>query len=145
MPLFNADEREPLARLSPLGQPQLWPPETNQTRGWSCTNCSHCLTNNWGVAAKDSLKSCGPPRKGKPMLLSMELLTMKGTLSEVAHTPNFDPWPVSGWVPNEIHIRKLHYLLSSGAPSPSNLDRAKWDCSRMKDADPVDCRPESAR
>ena len=112
MPLFNADEQESLARLSPLGRLQPWPPETNQTK--SCNpvddigamdhcpkrigklylNRSHCLTSNRSVAANPSLGSCDPHLEGKPTLPSMELLTVTGTPYEIARTFDPDLWPV---------------------------------------------------
>ncbi len=38
--------------------------------------------------------------------------------------------------------RRPHYLLSSGTPSPSIFNHAKWSCAPIRDADPTDYCPE---
>ena len=96
----------------------------------------------------------GLPLGGEPTIPSMGPFLVEGATLKVTETLKFDllstparvpgVWPVSGWVSFEIFGSSIISSFQRHFP-PNTFDRAKWDSSLRKAADPTDYRPEGAR
>ncbi len=109
-------------------------------------NRSHCSTSCQSGVVDPSLESRDPPPKGKPTLPSMGPFTAKSAPSKVAQALNPDLHGIFDRSARPLahfrkgancDIRRLHHILSSGTPPPSTFNRVKWNCNRMRDADPA--------